>query len=332
MERNETPKVSVIAPVYGVEQFVGRAVDSMMRQTLRDVEFIFVDDCSPDRSMDVIMSVVGKYPKRAGSVKVIRHEENKGLPAARNTGLDAARGKYIFHWDSDDFANPEMLEELYLEAERKGADYVWCDWILSFEKGERVMSQPDADTPRRAITLMLAGEMKYNVWNKLVARHLYISSGIRFPEGSAMGEDMTMIKLMTFAKTTGHVAKPLYHYIRTNCGAMTQIYSDRHLADLDRNTLDTCNYLTGKIYDEDIHDELNWFKLNVKLPFLFTGRRPDIGKWRQWYPESDRYIKSNPYLASRTKIVQSAASCGLDSLVLLYNHLVNLYYLVAVKH
>jgi len=331
MERDNSPKVSVISPVYGVEKFIARVVRSMLSQSLQDVEFIFVDDCTPDRSIDILQAIVDEFPHRASSVTILRHETNKGLPAARNSGLAVARGEYIFHWDSDDFAELDMLECMYDAARTNNADYVWSDWFLSFENGERIMHQPDASTPRETLTLALSGEMRYNVWNKLVARSLYESSDIRFPEGLSMGEDMTMIKLLTKARRTAHVAKPLYHYIRTNSGAMTQIYSERHLRELRQNTADICSFLLENISDRAIVEETDWFKLNVKLPFLFTGRRHDIRMWRQWYAEADRHIMSNSHQALRTRLVQKLAAMHLDAAVMIYNRMVGLFYRVAAN-
>lgn len=320
MAEERIPKVSVIAPVYGVERFVGRAAESMMNQTLDDVEFIFVDDCSPDGSIGIVEQLIAKHPRR--NVRIIRHDINRGLPAARNTGLAAARGEYIFHWDSDDFAEPDMLRPLYEKAASEGCDYVWCDWYLTFGKNSRVMVQPTASTPREALSIALAGGMKYNVWNKLVARRLYTESGILFPEGRAMGEDMTMIKLLAKATHVGHVATPLYHYIRTNSGAMTQIYSQKHLAELRLNTEELCNFLTSEMRDDDIAQEINWFKLNVKLPFLFTGRKADRMLWRTWYPEANKDIMSNRRQALRTRVLQWTAAHRLNVVNTLYNALV----------
>jgi len=331
MEKSKSPKVSVIAPIYGVEKFIARAVRSMMGQTLQDVEFIFVDDCTPDRSMEILQATIKEFPQRAANVVILRHEFNKGLPAARNTGINEARGKYIFHWDSDDYAELDMLEQLYEMAESRGADYVWCDWFLSFENGERQMSQPDAETPRQAITSIMAGRLKYNVWNKLLDRRLYTTTGLRFPEGLSMGEDMTMIKLLSKARNTAHVAKPLYHYIRTNSQAMTQIYSERHLHELERNTADLCGYLSDNISDSDITKQISWFKLNVKLPFLFTGRMADIKMWRRWYAEANCHIMSNAHQAFRTRLVQKMASMHLDVAVLMYNRLVGLFYRIVAN-
>ena len=184
-------KVSVIIPVYGVEAFIERCMRSLLEQTLQEVEFIVVDDCSPDKSIAIARKVVSEYPNR--SVRFISHEANKGLPAARNTGLEVATGEYVFHCDSDDWVEPDMLETLYRAAEEAKADIVWCDWFLSFEKNERYMVQPQYAIPTDALKGMLSGTMKYNVWNKLVKRELYTANAISFPSGYGMGEDMSVI-------------------------------------------------------------------------------------------------------------------------------------------
>ena len=169
-------KVSVIIPVYGVQNFIERCASSLFNQTMKEVEYIFVNDATPDKSIEILKKVILQYPER--KVIVIDHSENKGLPAARNTGLKLATGKYIFHCDSDDYVEPDMLEQLYDRAVEKDADIVWCDWFLSFNKNERYMHQPEYDTSFEALKAMLSGVMKYNVWNKLVKRSLYVDNNI----------------------------------------------------------------------------------------------------------------------------------------------------------
>lgn len=323
MEDKKTPKISVIAPVYGVERFIAHTMESMMNQTLNDVEFIFVDDCSPDNSIAIIKKNSKKYPQRTNQIIIIQHEENKGLPTARNTGLEAAKGEYIFHWDSDDYAEPTMLEEMYKKASEEHCDYVWCDWFLTFNTTSRYMIQPSVSSPREALSKVLAGVMKYNVWNKLVSRKLYIDTNIRFPDGKSMGEDMTMIKLLTHANHVGHIRKAFYHYIRTNTDAMTQIYSARHLEELKKNVEDIQDYLLHYINDEQLQTELHWFYLNVKLPFLFSGRKEDIKRWNTWYPESNKFIMSNKNQSIRTRLLQMTAYHHLSFINRLYNSLVN---------
>ena len=161
-------KVSVIIPIYKVDRFIERCVVSLMEQTLNEVEYIFVDDASPDGSVSILHEVTERYPSRMECVKIVTHSENKGLPAARNTGLVEASGEYIFHCDSDDFVELDMLESLYNKAKECDADVVWCDFFLSFEMNERYMKQPEYKTSVEALKAMLSGAMKFNVWNKLL--------------------------------------------------------------------------------------------------------------------------------------------------------------------
>ena len=176
-------KVSVIVPIYKVERFIARCVTSLMKQTLQDVEYIFVDDATPDQSLSILQEVLVAYPERKKYVKILHHKDNQGLPAARNTGLEVSEGEYIFHCDSDDYVEPDMLETLYNEALKNNADIVWCDWFLTFGQNERYMKQPNYNTPLEAVKAMLGGAMKFNVWNKLVKRELYQKNAITFPAG-----------------------------------------------------------------------------------------------------------------------------------------------------
>lgn len=113
------PLVSVIVPVYGVEQFVEQCARSLFNQSLAEVEFIYVDDASPDKSIEKVKKVLKEFPNRETQVKIIHHDVNKGLPAARNTGLSVATGEYVFHCDSDDYVESQMLERLYRKAKSK---------------------------------------------------------------------------------------------------------------------------------------------------------------------------------------------------------------------
>ena len=139
-------KVSVISPIFKVRNFIERCACSLFEQTLKDVEYIFVDDASPDDSIDIVKACIERYPERKEQVRILVHEQNQGLPAARNTGLAVAAGEYVFHCDSDDFVEREMLEEMYNAAKAQDTDIVYCDFYLSFEKNERYMSNPVYET------------------------------------------------------------------------------------------------------------------------------------------------------------------------------------------
>ena len=133
--------VSIIVPIYNVEKYIERCIRSLFEQTMDDVEYIFVDDCTPDQSMAILRHLMEEYEFRNLNIKIISHEHNKGLPSARNTGLAAATGDYIFHCDSDDWMEKDAMEKMYQAAQANQADIVWCDWFLSFRSNERYMQQ-----------------------------------------------------------------------------------------------------------------------------------------------------------------------------------------------
>lgn len=300
-------KVSVIIPIYKVESFIVRCATSLMEQTLSEVEYIFVNDATPDNSIILLSEVLKKYPERKGDVQIISHEKNKGLPAARNTGLVIARGEYIFHCDSDDFVDSDMLEQLYYKAKEDDADIVWCDWWLSFALNERYMKQPEYSTPRDALKGMLSGVMKFNVWNKLVKRRLYTDSNIVFPVGYGMGEDMTMIRLFARSEKVSYLSKAFYHYVQLNTGAFSKTYSERHLQELQYNVSLLITDIQ-RMFGDELDSEIAYFKLDVKFPFLVSGDSAKYALWKKWYPEANKYILKNRNLSLRSRVLQWMAS------------------------
>ena len=136
-----TPKVSVIIPVYNVEKYMEKCCRSLFGQTLENMEFIFVDDCTPDNSISVIESVLQEYPQRKSQVKITHHDKNRGLPSARNTGLGLAQGNYIIHCDSDDWVAPFMYEKMYARAVAENADIVWCDILAVYSSHSQLLPQ-----------------------------------------------------------------------------------------------------------------------------------------------------------------------------------------------
>lgn len=314
------PKVSVIVPIYNVSRFIRRCAESLLSQTLEDVEFLFVNDCTQDDSLDILNECVTRYPDR--DVRIIEHEVNKGLPAARNTGLEAATGDYIFHCDSDDYVDPTMLADLYGKASADNADIVWCDWYLSFEKNERYMKQPACSTAEDALRMMLTGRMKYNVWNKLVRRSLYEENDVRFPSGYGMGEDMTMMMLFSFAKNVRYIPKAYYHYVKLNSNAFSNTYSSKHLDELRQNVSRIESFIRQE-YGESFDKEIGLFKLDVKYPFLITDNQDKYKLWESWYPEANRYINEERVVGFRRNFLEKCAVRHQYWVVWLYYKLVH---------
>lgn len=128
-------KVSLLIPVYGVEKYIEKCAVSLFEQTYEDIEYIFVDDCTPDNSMNVLSGVIERYPKRKDHTRIIHHDCNKGLAQARNTALEAATGDFVLNVDSDDYLELQAIERLCAVADKKKADVVVFGFYSVYVKG-----------------------------------------------------------------------------------------------------------------------------------------------------------------------------------------------------
>lgn len=305
------PLVSIIIPVYNAEQSIIKMLESLQFQRQEHVELVFIDDCSRDGSSSIIESYKSRFESKGWSLKVIVHDINKGVAAARNTGLNHATGEYIYYVDADDRLEPDALELLVQEAQENDAEIVGCNWFLSFEKNERKMNQPAFQSNWEAIERILRGTMRWNLWLFLVKRSLYEAHHIRFIPGMNMGEDiMVMIKLFTYAERVGFVNQALYHYGQGNAESLTKTYSDKHRAQVTANVQEIERFLLLGPHQERIRDLLAALKLNIKLPLLVTGKRSDMLLWQNWFSEANDYATKDPQINARIRILQGAAVRG----------------------
>ncbi len=325
---NNTPKITVITPVYNVKTFIERCATSLMRQTFKDVEYIFVDDASNDGSIPLLENIIAQYPEN--NVRIIHHEKNCGLPTARKTGIEAATGEYVFNCDGDDYVEETLLEKMYNAVSKNNADYAYCDFFLTYETTERYMHCPTYSTPDEALRKgYLAGAMKYNVWNKLIRRNLY--EGVEFPvDHRKGGEDMVMFYVLSRAKSVVHVPEALYHYIKYNENAISEKFSEQRLIDI-RYNADYAIQSVLKNCQGDYAKEIALFKLNVKLPFLITDDSVKHQIWKEWYPEANKYIWTNEHLPFRTRLLEWCAAKDLWLIVkmnylILYKVIYNILY------
>ena len=217
-------KVSVIIPVYGVEAFLERAVDSALRQTLEEKEIILVDDGSPDGCPAICDRYAREYP---GLVRVI-HQENQGLGMARNAGAAAAKGEYLAFLDSDDTVEPEMYQALYEKAVSGNYDMVMCDVrILYVDEGrETVVQSYSREEVDLGDYIAKGNNITYSV-NKLFRRSIWQEH--RYEK--MLFEDIALIpSLVTRCRRLGYVPQPFYNYYRrggtistTQTGAMVDV-------------------------------------------------------------------------------------------------------------
>ena len=216
--------VSVIVPIYNVENYVKKCLDSLAAQTLEDVEFILIDDGSTDSS--------GKIADQYSSDPRFRifHTENRGLSAARNYGIDQSHGEYLMFVDGDDWVDPEFCRIPYETAKKKEADLIVFQ-VYHIKNGKiRKNKSAAKNIPIGIVDNYTAIKYGYNtVWNKLYKRELFDS--IRYPEGRVFEDIATTYKLIHIAKRTVIINNYLYYYYIGREGSITNAQSSLYFAD-----------------------------------------------------------------------------------------------------
>lgn len=225
--------VSILVPIYGVEKYIKRCAESLFIQTYQNIEYIFVDDCTPDNSVDVLRRVLLRFPDRKDQVHIIRHEFNQGLAAARNTALEAAHGKYVMHVDSDDFIDKTTVEKAMLKMQEESADVVIFGMNHVF-KDKVIAEKVDIPSdPKEYAAKLLARECPVCVCGGLYLRSLYMDNDVRAIPGLNMGEDYaTKPRLIYYAKRIASLNEPLYSYVHYNEGAYSYTLKNKYIDDL----------------------------------------------------------------------------------------------------
>ena len=220
--------ISVIVPIYNVEKYLTKCIESIINQTYKNLEIILVDDGSPDKSP----IICDEYAKKDNRIKVI-HKKNGGLSDARNYGMSLATGEYISFIDSDDYIDEEMYEKMIFELINNDSDIVSCainnvysDRVESSYIEERVY-----DTELALKNLILGRDLNQTVWNKLYKKD--VINGILFEKGKINEDDFWTYQVFANSKKIITLNKPLYNYIHRESSIMGQGYSEKNLNGLE---------------------------------------------------------------------------------------------------
>jgi glycosyltransferase involved in cell wall biosynthesis len=310
-ESDYHPVISVVVPVYKVEKYLRRCVDSIIGQTWQALEIILVDDGSPDNSG----SICDEYALSDPRVKVI-HKQNGGLSDARNTGIEIATGAYIGFVDSDDFIHAHMFESLYEKLIKSGADISQCSFRTvtgdeTVDPGEK--KDGKKITPTDALNIMYTpfGVDYVVAWNKLYKKSLF--NEIRFPKSRIHEDEATTWKLL-YASSAIIVSEEKYYYYFQSPGSITRgVFSEKKLD-----------------YAEAIEEKIAFFKsrdpqlaatAQVKyalwlLYFSYQFKQPIRKQTGLQEKIADKYntvvsdIRKNPQIPSKTRFILKVAKAG----------------------
>lgn len=211
------PKVSVIVPIYNVEKYLEKCINSLLSQTLEDIQIILVNDGSKDNSGNIAK----EYEKNNKDRVIYVEKENGGLSDARNYGLKYATGDFIAFLDSDDYIEKNAYEKMYNKAIEENADYVECDFIWEFPNKIRVDKQYPYKNKKEMLSFV-----RVVAWNKLIKRQLIIDNNLEFPKGLRYEDVEFTYKLIPFINKFAYVDKPFIHYVQRE-GSIANVQNER---------------------------------------------------------------------------------------------------------
>ncbi|MBW8348411.1 glycosyltransferase [Bacillus sp. IITD106] len=301
------PLISIIVPVYNVQSYLPRCIDSVLEQTFSEYELILINDGSTDDSGNIC----DEYTKKDSRILVI-HKENGGVSSARNVGIDAANGQYIGFIDSDDFIHQKMYEILFLTAKKHSSDIVVCDFLKV--RNENVSLNNTDYNIKHFTNTQALNELYTNnyrdaekwvfLWNKLFKKDLF--ANVKFPEGKIYEDELVAHKILYGSKILTHVEIPFYYYFQRADSYIGSQFSrkkfDRIYALSDRI------HFFKEINQQSLHDKalkhfidvFFWYYAKAKSDLQAIDR--DLIPLKRTLDQNLINILKNPYISWKQKV------------------------------
>lgn len=284
------PKVSVIVPVYNVEKYIEKCVRSLFEQTLDDIEYIFVNDCSPDNSMQILERVLNEYPHRKPQVRIFNHEQNQGQAGARTTGMKAMTGEYMIHCDPDDWVDLDLYEKMYDKAKAEDADIVVCDikWInlenISYNK-----ICIKYDNANELLKIYHTNSIGISIVNKLIKCNIISTNNIYPFEGINAGEDLNIcIRTFFYSRKISKIDNAYYFYLQNPKSISQQNSYQLFEKYYEQNVILLCKFLLTE-GGQEYQTVCSFLKYSEKR-FYIEGKNPCVEKWLKLWPECHKDI------------------------------------------
>lgn len=303
------PKVSVIIPVYRVEKYIERCARSLFEQTLDNIEFIFVNDCTPDNSISVLETTLRDYPNRKHQVRIINQPRNMGAAQARKDGILAATGEYVIQCDSDDWVDPNMYSDMLRQAENLGADLVMCRKIyISDGENHTIITDTIVENKEQMISLIITGKTSVSLWSRLVKKQLFLDKRFIYPLSHMKEDTVISTELAYLSNKATFVEGPYYYYFcnpNSICLSTSEKACLKRFLDSKQNADILIKFLQQEKLIKQYSSELNILKFQVK-GFLLPLLKMNLKYWKEWkqtYPEINISILFNKNISFGLRIV-----------------------------
>ena len=281
-------------PIYKVEQYLEKTLNSIFTQTYQNIDYVFVNDCSPDNSLQLLRETINKHSIDESRYTIINHDQNEGIAVSRADCIANAKGDYVLFVDSDDWIEPYMVQTL-LDATNNGQiDIIGSDISSDFLNGEvKYHHEKYADTCRENLIKCLNYDINTVLWKLLIKRSLFDNFTIT-PHVDIVEDYIISVKLYYYAKTFRAIPKALYHYVQYNQARVSlQKLKSINMHVLGVKEVEAFCREKG-IYNDLIEEKLLLRKFNIKSNFL-TKQLYDIKAYKTIFPEANTIWRKMPY-------------------------------------
>ena len=256
------PLVSILVPVYHVEEYIEKCARSLFEQTYDNLEYIFCDDCSPDASIQKLKEVMKEYPTRLEHMRILRHEQNRGIAATRNDLLSNSKGDFLFWVDSDDWIETNAIELLVARQQEIDADIV-TGRAYAHMNGKTTRCHDGWDLDKhQLIEEIIKCNCGSTLWRRLFRKLLFIDNDIKFCVGIDGREDYAVtIPLLYYAKKIAGIDAIVYHYNMTNTSSLSYGYKD---LSFQLDYLESCEQIIAFFEGKDEHYHRLCHEMQIK--------------------------------------------------------------------
>lgn len=293
------PSFSIIVPIYGVEKYIRRCATSLFRQDYDRIQFIFVNDGTKDRSMEILQSLIDEEYRHLKPRIIIVNKENAGLPAARKSGMEHATGDYILHVDSDDYIDINTISKIAQASEKTDADFIYFDLIKEYPKRKSYKKELDYnnESKKEFANNILKGRSFGYLCDKCFKKSVYESHTLYYAPHGVYEDIYSSAQLIAYSQSVYHLKEYLYHYDRSNTAAHTAMPRKKRHYQFCANMLDLYSHFSADIENSPIKNVapsmmflVAWYNIRHGLNFFQT--HPELAEYVSGIPLSTNYCVS----------------------------------------
>jgi len=306
-------QVSILMPIYNVENYLGKTLDSIFSQTYPHLFYVFVNDCSSDNSLQVLRDTIVSHQVDEARYIIVEHEQNEGIAVSRADCIANAKGDYVYFVDSDDWIEPDAVEQMVSATQGGAIDIVGCDFKKDFLSNEETFHREDyADNCRENMLKCLNYDIATVLWKLLIRRSLF--GNFTITPHVDIGEDYIIsVKLYYYANNFAALHKAFYHYVQYN-QARVSFQTLRSISTHIKCVQEVEAFCREKgLFDEYVEHKLKLRKFNIKSNFL-TRQLLDYDAFKSTFPEANSMWQEMGY-SSKEKLKFWLAEHGCYSLL-----------------